>query len=398
MNTKVVVAGSGVAGLSAIQTLVKEGADITLITKEPYRTYRRTMLPALIAGEVTEDKFFMITEDYYEKNNITRIEESVVAIDPEKKIVRTDSKEVPYDKLILALGSSSFVPETKLVGQSEASVTGDNYTNFDGIGTLRDYRDALILMEKLPTMKNAVVIGGGLLGLEAAWKLREKGVHVSIIEFAPRLLPRQLDSVSSELLKKQAIDHDIDLHLGDTADEIIYENGVLTKVKTKNGVEIPADFVLFSVGVRPNVSFIKDAGIEVNRGVIVDTFLKTTKDDIYAAGDTAEFGGTYFGIWPFAMNSGKIAAMNAIGKETPMPPQTLSTLYSGLGVRIFSVGMINFDDPKYEAITTGSDVTKYQKLFFEDDHLVGAILLGDTGRSMELQKAVVEKREKSQVM
>lgn len=225
MNEKIVIIGNGVAGHNVIQTLLKseKNFDITLITKEKVRTYLRTQLAPYALGEIEDNKFFMIGENFYKDNNINVINDEVTKINKDSKTVELKNGNlINYDKLVLSMGSYNFVPDTEVEGSNNIkSLNKDNIYDIEGVCTLREVSDALEMQKYLPTMKKAIVIGGGLLGLEAAWELRQKGIDVTVIEFAKRLLPRQMDTDSALLFKELADSTGIRLILGDSAKNLL---------------------------------------------------------------------------------------------------------------------------------------------------------------------------------
>lgn len=391
---KIVILGNGIAGHNALNTILKSQEDVhlTLVARENCRTYLRTQLASWAMGEIEDKKFFSCDENFYGENNVDFVNDVAKKIDTqEKKVLLKSGKVLEYDKLIVAVGSYNFIPPAKIEGSSEYEVLDkDNLCMFNGICTLRELSDALVLRKAMNGMKKAVIVGGGLLGLEAAWELKEKGIDVTVVEFSQRLLPRQMDTDSSLMFREIAEKSGINLILGDSVTTVVVENNVIKGVKTSKGLEIPCDYLQFSIGIRPHTELAIESNLATNRGIMVDDFMKTSADDVYACGDCCEYNGMVYGIWPFAMNSGKVAALNCLGKNEAIKPSPLSTLYSGLNTKIFSTGSVDFDDPSLENVTSGDKDKDYIKLFFKDDILKAAILIGDTKLAPKLSKAIQE--------
>ena len=368
---KFIIIGNGAAGYAAAGAIRKNNAaaDIKLICAEKELTYYRPQLSEYIAVDNSLKKFYVAPEDWYKDNNIELIlGVKASAIDKVKKTVELENGvELSYDRLILANGSSNFIP----------SIKG---TDLEGVYTLKYKADADNIKAAMCYAKNAVVIGGGLLGLEAAWEMKKSGLKVSVVEFIPRLLPKQLDEKGSELFQAIAQDSGIELILGDSVDEIVSdETGRKAKaLKLKSGKLIEADLILFSVGIRPNKALAENAGIASNRGVIVNEKMETNTEGVYACGDVAELGGLVYGTWPAAMEMGKIAGKNASGEECYFKYFSSSVMFKALNAEIFSAGTIDFNDCSLKHFAHEQpEKGIYKKLFFKDNLLVGAILMGD---------------------
>ncbi len=252
---------------------------------------------------------------------------------------------------------------------------------------LRTLKDLEYIHNYLNIRENITVIGGGLLGLEAAWALKQLGKEVNIVEFAPYLLPRQLDEELSHKLEKKLVEEGFNLYLNAAAEEILGDN-IANGIKLNNGEEIKTDAILFSVGIRPNLDLIRDTNIEFHKGILVDNNLKTNIDNIYAAGDVIELNDKIIGLWTASNEQGKIVGKNMVGDSLEYTePNLYTSLQLGGEIKLFSIGNINEYHDVYEYIHGNI----HHKLFVEDNKLTAAILFGDT-RDMGKVKTAVENK------
>ncbi|SHE86830.1 NAD(P)/FAD-dependent oxidoreductase [Alkalibacter saccharofermentans] len=374
----IVIVGNGAAGLSAAEEIRKHdpSATITMVTEESYYTYYRTRLSHYLSKDFSIDEIYIHPENWYRDNKIDIIlETKVKKINTnEKTVIISEDKSLPYDKLLLANGASSFVPP----------VEG---SDSKGVFSLRDMDDVKSIQKFSKTAKKATVVGGGLLGLEAANALKELGLDVTVVEFAPRLLPRQMDEEASNVVKKIVEDQGISLYLNAQVEKI--EGNPVTGCILKGGDKVDADLVLFSTGVRSNISLAKDAEIATDKAIIVNEYMETSAKDIYAAGDVAEFNQMSFNIWPIAIEQGKMAGRNMIGKEESYEAITPSNMLTILNVKAFSLGDIEGKTEGLNCLRDRND-TKFKKLFFKDGKLAGAILINDIAMAGKLKKKMGE--------
>lgn len=398
-----VIIGNGAAGFYAASAIKQrnESAIIKIISNEPVHSYVRTQLSDLITEDI-DDSFYLAKENWYKENNIIEIlGVNVDSIDSKKKLVRLDNKQgVRYDKLVLANGSYNFVPPTKVkLDDSEIEINSWTYNTVKGIHTIKKLEDVNALKEDLPNAKNVVIIGGGLLGLEAAWEVQKRNINVTVIELADRMLPRQLDKDGSKLFESLVRKTPVEVLLGTAVDFInANENGVKS-IKLKSGEVIDADIVIFSVGVRSNIFLAQPSGIQCNRGVIVDEYMQTNISDIYACGDIAEHDGVYYGNWPAAIEMGKVAGANATGDKIKFEKFVSSTIFQAMNTQVFSAGTVNFDDPSLEKVGYIDEANnKYSKLFFQNNKLVGGILIGDVSTSVKIMEGIQNKENKATVL
>ncbi len=376
MDMKVVIIGNGIGGVmtaSRLRTMNSE-VEIEIYTREPYEYYSRIRLPEVVASNMTADDIEIYQPNWYEDRNIQVFKNTeVVKIHREEKEIEfKNGTRENYDKLVLATGSDSFKPPIKNV-------------DLDGVFTIREYGDADAIRSYIKAnTKNVVIIGGGLLGLESARHIADcKLDSVTIIEIFPRLLPKQLDQEGADLLKKVIENMGCDVILGASVQEILGEKSV-SGVRLKDGRELPAQTVLISAGIRPRIQLAKDAGLETDRGVIVDNHLRSSDKDIFVAGDLVEYEGIVWGIIPAALDHAPVVASNILGNNDIKYKQTIpKNTLKVVGVYLTSVGKVAFeeDDPavkeEYRIYKKmDRDNERYEKYTMKNGKLTGAILLG----------------------
>ncbi len=398
-----VIIGNGAAGFYAANAIKErnESAIIKLISNEPVHSYVRTQLSDLITEEI-DDSFYLAKTNWYKENNIIEIlGVNVDSIDRENKLVRLDNKQgVRYDKLILANGSYNFVPPTKVkLNDSEVEINSWTYNTVKGIHTIKKIADVNALKEDLHEAKNVAIIGGGLLGLEAAWEVQKRDINVTVIELADRMLPRQLDKDGSKLFESLVKKTPVEVLLGTAVDFINADENGVKSIQLKSGEVIDADVVIFSVGVRSNIFLAQPSGIKCNRGVIVNEYMQTNINDIYACGDIAEYDGVYYGNWPAAIEMGKVAGANATGDKVKFEKFVSSTIFQAMNAQVFSAGTVNFDEPTLEKVGYIDEANnRYSKLFFQNNKLVGGILIGDVSTSVKIMEGIKNGENKSTVL
>lgn len=365
--THYIIVGNGIAANAAAEQIRQRDPNghIRMFSKESIPFYYTPALPEVLAGEKDARSITIHDRKWYEDNSIslhlnTPVTEINTAV---KRVVAADGSTYPYDRLLLATGSVSFVPP--IAGAQN-----------DGIFTLRTFADAEAIKRKAASSRELVLIGGGLLGLEAGNGLRKAGLKVSVVEFFPRLLPRQMDPEGASILKRQLESMGFSFYLNAKTQEIAPADGRL-EVRLESGQTIPADMVLVSAGVRPDLSLAKAIGLKCDKAVKVDDTMKTSAPDIFAAGDLIEHRGIYYGIWPAAMEQGRVAGISMAGGDGRYEGTVISNTLKVVGINLIAAGDID-PDGKLESITR-SDLSAgiYRKLVFKDDTIIGAILLGD---------------------
>jgi len=384
--TNYLIIGNGVAGTTAAENIRKidKSGDIRIVTDEDLAFYYRIRLNEYISGDITEQDLLAKNQGWYKETGIELILKTRITTgDPLKKIVISeDNKKIPYDKLLIATGSRSFIPPIK--GSEKR-----------GVFALRHIKDARNIIKHTTDTENVVVIGGGLLGLEAGNALRRLGKEVTIVEFFPRLLPRQLDVEGAQRLQAIMEGMGFIFRLGAKTQEISGTD-MVNVVHLEGGEILPTRMVLISAGVRPNMDLAGPLGLDTDKGIKVDERLRTNQADIYSAGDVAEFrGGMPYGIWPAAMEQGKIAGNNIGGGDMVYAGTTMANTLKVVGIDLASAGDIDAENKRESKIV--SDKETYKKIVLDNNRIIGCIMLGDTKGFNKITKAMSEKRDVSAV-
>lgn len=382
---KYVIVGNGVAGTTAAENIRKldgEGS-IKVITSENLPFYWRVRLPEYLSGDIQEGELLAKKEEWYQEKQIDLILETRIAGGDSrgKTVVTGNGEKVSYDKLLIATGSYSFVPPLK----------GSDKPNVFSLRAIQDARDIAAAAKKA---EDVVLIGGGLLGLEAGNALRKLGKRVVVVEFFPRLLPRQLDGEGAKRLQAIMEAMGFSFRLGAKTQEILGDNRV-EAVLLEGGEELTAQLVVISAGVRCNMELAEPLGLETDKGIKVNEHLQTNQPDIYAAGDVAEFKGFPYGIWPAAMEQGKIAGINMAGGEARYEGTTMANTLKVVGVDVASAGEIDAEG-KYESKVVMAEKV-YKKIVLEEKRIIGCIMLGDSRAFNDITKLMADKRDVSQV-
>ncbi len=381
---KIVIIGAGSAGLGFINSYrqLNQEDEIHVFSKEIYPFYNRVMLPDYISGAQNWEQLVKLREDQFQEANIhvhKGIE--IVHIDRANKVV-TDSEgnEHTYDRLILGMGSRAFMPPS--------------IPRIPGIFNMRSRLDADSLMPYLQTENpHALIVGGGLLGLELAASLREINVKVTIIQRISRFMDRQLDQLGSDLLHQEIIDLGIDVYYNDEVSSF-YGTEQLEGIRLKSGRKIDAQVAVFAIGTTPNVEIARAANIEVNRGVVVNDYLQTSDPDIFAAGEIAQWRGQMWGITAAAEQQADTIAKYIAGDYASYYTGSLSVNIMKIqGVQLCSMGMIETPtkNPEYEEIIFIDKAKRYyKKCIVHKDKLVGAILIGDKTEFLEFRDLIAK--------
>ena len=381
-----VIIGNGVAGTTAaenIRKIDKEG-NITIVTDEDRAFYYRIRLNEFMSGDITEQDLIAKGDQWYRDQNIDlRLMTRVVRAELGERVIITDNKErLSYDRLLIATGSHSFIPPIK--GSEKR-----------GVFALRTIKDARNISAYAKESEGVVLIGGGLLGLEAGNALRKLGKRVMVVEFFPRLLPRQLDVDGAKRLQEIMEGMGFSFRLGAKTQEITgddHANGVLLE----GGETLPAEMVIISAGVRPNIELAEHLGLDHDKGIKVDERLQTNQPDIYAAGDVAEFRGMPYGIWPAAMEQGKIAGANMADGNEVYEGTTMANTLKVVEIDLASAGNIDAENELESRIIKDEKI--YKKIVIENNQIVGCIMLGETKGFNKITKAISESVDVSKIM
>jgi len=383
MSMKHIVVGNGVAGVTAAQVITRAdpSAEIHLFGAEPYPYYRRPRLWEFIAGQIEQDALVFRPPDWYAKQGIhLHLGVRVASLDPTAhRIALSDGSTVEYDRLLLATGACPFVPPYSDIKGSVAAPCEES--DKEGVFSLRTLDDALAIKKHAQEVSTAVVIGGGLLGLETARALRAVGLDVTVVEFAPYLLPRQLDAEGAEVLQSLLETQGLRIITGG-ATEAVLGSGRAEGIRLKDGRKVPGELVLFSTGIRSETALAQAAGLEVNRGIVVDEHLQTSAEDVFSAGDAAEFEGRVYGIIPAAIEQARTAAANMVEPGSAVYTGTLAaTTLKVAGAELASLGEGTAEGDAYTQLRHIDLATgHYRKFVLRDGRIVGAILLNDKER------------------
>ena len=366
---KLVVVGNGMAGVACVEQILKYRHDfeITIIGDETHVNYNRILLSSVLAGEKSADEIVLNDIDWYRANGIEpRLGVRVTAIDADAHVVHgTDGRVIPFDKLILATGSSAFVPP----------VPGVDKENVHVFRTLDDTR---ALLEKSRPGCKAAVVGGGLLGLEAARGLQVQGCDVTVIHLAETLMERQLDATGGGYLARKMQNLGVRVLTGRQTQAFL-GNGRVQGLRFACGQEMEADLVVIAAGIRPNADLGRKAGLEVRRGIVVNDHMETSHPDIFAVGECTEHRGQVFGLVAPLMEQGKVLAATITGNRGPVFPGASSAAkLKIMGVEVFSAGSIDDSEPGVETVRYEDPALGiYKKLLIKDNRLHGVILVGD---------------------
>jgi len=387
LKMRVIIIGNGLAGTIFAKTLreLMQDAEIDIFSDEKYHYYPRPNLIEFLAGNIPLDKMFAFPEEWYGEQNLNiHLAMPVKKIIPGSKEVETDGGgRTKYDALLIANGSHSFIPPFQ--GAEKR-----------GVYSLRTLDDAFEILDYLKDHPRVVVIGGGLLGLETARAMRAREAEVEVVEFFERLLPRQLDVQGASLLKSQIEKIGIKVRLGLATEEILGQDEV-TGLRFKGGEEIKTDMAIVAAGVRSNILLAKEAGLETDRGLVVNDYLQTSSPEIYAAGDVAQYQGSVYGIIPAAFNQARTAAFNVSGEKKKYEGTILSNTLKVVGIDLTSVGLVNPEEGSFEELRTEKEEEGiYKKVVIQNGTVVGAIWVGtkkgvDQINRIISQKANVEK-------
>lgn len=386
MKEKIIIVGNGAAGNAALEEIINHSKDceITVITTEAVPVYYRPMLSEYISEIDVPKRFYLHDQAWYDANNVHVVYQcEITALNTiDQTISKTNGELIPYDKLILCTGSKNFIPP--MPGSKK-----------DNVIDLRTLSDADLIKYKAKYTSKAVIIGGGLLGLELGWQLRKLNIDVTVIEMMARLLPRQLDEEASLLFEEKVAATGIKILKGVQTQEIVGEDSA-TGVLLANGEVIDADLVVFSIGIRADTQLAKSGNINIDRGIIVDDFMRTSAKNVFAAGDCAEYNGLNYAIWPEAIEQGKVAGLNAIGIETVYEPVIPFNIYHGMDIRLFSMGDVGGNPANEYTVHRLGEVDHFEKYFYVNDILVGGILMGNISKSSKLKKAIVAGMSKAE--
>jgi NAD(P)H-nitrite reductase large subunit len=373
---KYLIIGNSAAGVNAADAIRKNDktGSITILSNESFPAYGRPLISYYLQGKVKEETMPYRGEDFYKSRKIDVILNSnVSSVDVVKKEAASDDgKKYSYDKLLIATGSSPFIPPTQ------------NLNGQENVFTFLTYGEVKRLKEAVTKKSNVVIVGAGLIGLKAAEGLFGQVAKITVIDLADRVMASVLDKTAGAFIQSHIESNDIDFKLGVSVKEAVGEKRV-SKVILSDGSELLCDILIMAVGVRPNISLAKDAGLKVGRAIITDEYMQTSDKDIYAAGDCVEsydyISGQYkiLALWPNATNQGETAGRNmSAGNRQKAPNAFAMNAISFFGLQLISAGLIGEAD---QNSVFDVEANKLRRLNIQDDKLIGFVLINDVQRA-----------------
>lgn len=386
-----IVIGNSAAGIAAVESIRGKDRDskITVISDEDYTAYCRCVLSYYLAGETPETNLVYRTQQFYKENNIELLlNKKVTRVDAQKnRVILENNEKLEYDRLIIATGSSPKFPDIK----------GIHKRGVSGFRTIKDIKEVL---EILPVVKTAVCLGGGLIGLKAAYALRKRGLEVKVVVKSKQILSQLLDKAGADIIRGHLESHGIEILTGVDVSEFLGE-GELKAVKLDSGKVIGCEIAIIGKGVTPNVGLVKNTDIRVDEGIVLDSFLKTSVDNIYAAGDCAEAYDIAMeksqvnALWPNAVTQGALAGKNMAGDTLEYPGSIGMNSVDFFDLPIISMGIVK-EEPDMEVLSRIDAKNKlYRKVVLKNNCVKGAILLGKIENSGVFLKLIKEKADVS---
>ena len=380
---RTLVVGGGMAGLAVVEQLLAHGApgrSLTIVGAEPGLPYDRIRLSHALAGEAAPDRLALREAAWFGEQGV-RLQSGIaaVALRPEEGVCElADGSSVEFDRFVLATGSQPALPP----------IAGLHRRN---VHAFRSLRDVARILAAPSGGARAVVIGGGLLGLEAARGLQARGHRVTVVHLADRLMEQQLDPLGAGLLERRMRELGIEVLLASSTTEVC-GNGSVEAVRLADGRELDAGLVVVATGIKPDVALAGDAGIEVARGIVVDDELRTSAAAGWAVGECAEHRGVVYGLWAPLLRQAKVAAAVMSGRPAAFHGAVPATTLKVMGVDLFCAGRVEPREGEEQLLSLDSRRGRYRKLVLADGRLVGAVLLGDLGEAMTLRQLVEDER------
>ena len=373
---KLVVIGNGMAGMRTVDELMQlapDRYDITVFGAEPHGNYNRIMLTPVLFGAKSISDIMIHDFDWYRRNRITLhcgVDKTVVEVDRSKRQVKArDGTVAEYDRLLIATGSLPLMLDIR--GRDVEGVMG-----------FRDIADVETMIQKSQIKQHAVVLGGGLLGLEAANGLVQRGMQVTVVNRAEHLLNRQLDAQAAGFLRRQLESKGIEFRLGVTITEVISQDQHISKVRLSDNSLLPADILVMATGIQPNIRLGMDMGLACERGIIVNDNLQTSDDSIYAVGECVQHRGEVFGLVAPVYEQAKVCAQQLAGRTAAAYKTLLSaTMLKVTGIDLFSVGDFEGDADCQQQVLVDHALGVYRKIILKNNIIIGMIMFGDTSDS-----------------
>jgi ferredoxin-nitrate reductase len=383
---RTLVVGGGMAGLAVVEQLLAHGADgraLMIAGAEPSLPYDRIRLSAALAGETHPAELVLRDASWFAERGVElRSGSHVAALGLGERCAElSDGSLVEYDRVVLATGSQPALPP--IAGLARP-----------GVHAFRSLRDVAQILGGLGSGRRAIVIGGGLLGLEAARGLQVRGMRVTVVHLAEHLMEQQLDPLGAGLLQRRIRELGIEVLLGACTTDLAGagDDGAVTEVRLADGRSLDAELVIVATGIRPDVALAQTAGIEVARGIVVDDELRTSDPRVWAVGECAEHRGVVYGLWAPLLRQARVAAAVMSGRPSAFHGAVPATTLKVMGVDLFAAGRAQASDGEEELLSLDTRRGRYRKLVVADDRLVGAVLLGDLSEAVTLRRLVEEGR------
>lgn len=388
-----VIIGNSAAGVfaaEAIRRIDGEG-QVDILSDEPYRAYARCLTSYYLTGDMPESRLYIRDEDFYNKKNLSlHTGQKAVKLDPELREVLTDAgKAYRFDRLLIATGAAPAMPGIPGLASQ-------------GVFALRTLADAKGILAFSGPGKRAVVVGGGFVALKAAYALLKAGMEVTCLISSGQILSQMLDRDAADMIARRLTSHGLTIKYHTDAAEILAKSDAagipkVTGVRLSDGEEVAADLILIGKGVTPNTGFLRDSGVQVQTGVVVDKYLQTNLSGIYAAGDVAQGYDIVSGetkinaVWPNAAEQGTIAGLNMAGQAVPYAGSIGMNSVDFYGLSTIAAGQARAEGDGYEVVKLFPADNSYCRLVFKDDVLVGYIMVGDTVKAGVLTSLIKEK-------
>ncbi len=381
-KSKYLIIGNSVAAVATVSGIreVDPAGSITLVAKEEHHTYSRPLITYLLGGKVDEAQMLYRPADWYEKAGVNAmLGTEIVSVDPQAHTVETaDGETLGYEKLLIATGGTPIVPPDLQGTDAEGVFT---FTSLDDADAIKEYIEDR-------GVQSAVVIGGGLIGLKSVEALLALDIDTTVVELADRMLSSTFDETASLLAQKRLREAKVEVRCETTASELLAENGRVVGAKLTDGDTIPADLVIFAIGVFPAIGIIEGTEIEVDRGILVDDRMQATAEDVYAAGDVAQARALLCGtqrciaIFPNAYRQGEIAGRNMAGDDATWDGGLVMNSVTVVDVPTISVGVTEALGEDYAVLSElDEDAYTYRKIVLEGDRIVGAVFVGEIDRA-----------------
>ncbi len=372
------IIGNGVAGARAAVKIreADQKGEIDIFTEEAYPFYYRVRFPEFVAEELTIQNLTIHTKEWYQSKGISiHLEEPITEVNAQKReVTGQKGKTYGYDSLLMATGGSAFIAPIKGMEKK-------------GVFTLRTMQDAIHVKEFLERVKEAILIGGGLVGLEIGGALLRRGIKVAVIEHNPRILPKQMDSEGAQILQTKMESIGFSFFLNGQSEEILGKETV-EGLRLKDGRTVEGQMVIVSAGVKPNIKLAQTMGVVTRNGILVNDRLETKVEGVFAAGDVAEHRGRCYGIWPASQRQGEAAGVNMAGGNTLYEGTVVSNTLKIVGIDLASSGEIDPEGKLECVVRQDRESGVYRKVAFKEDKIVGCILLGNVKGNSEILSAI----------